>query len=148
MTFFTSTFSSAFDIFVNIFVNFLWKAFSFFIKHTFSLVAIVDCYFIFWILKTIIKPICVTQRQLLWHFTLIYFLLKQMNHLWNHLKANWSMSITITFAFYFINYVSSSQVDHSYFNRNFILLDRRQWGPIRSVLLVIIGWLVGWLVGW
>ena len=27
------------------------------------------------------------------------------------------------------------------------LLDRHQRGPIRSVLLVIIGWLVGWLVG-
>ena len=26
-------------------------------------------------------------------------------------------------------------------------LDRRQRGPIRSVLLVIIDWLVGWLVG-
>ena len=29
----------------------------------------------------------------------------------------------------------------------FLFLDRRQRGPIRSVLLVIIGWLVGWLVG-
>ena len=28
-----------------------------------------------------------------------------------------------------------------------LLLDRRQRGPIRSVVLVIIGWLVGWLVG-
>ena len=27
------------------------------------------------------------------------------------------------------------------------LLDRRQRGSIRSVLLVIIGWLVGWSVG-
>ena len=27
------------------------------------------------------------------------------------------------------------------------LLARRQRGPIRSVLLVIIGWLVGWLAG-
>ena len=27
-------------------------------------------------------------------------------------------------------------------------LDWRQRGPIRSVLLVIIGWLVGCLVGW
>ena len=27
------------------------------------------------------------------------------------------------------------------------MLDRRQPGPIKSVLLVIIGWLVGWLVG-
>ena len=26
-------------------------------------------------------------------------------------------------------------------------MDRRQRGPMRSVLLVIIGWLVGWLVG-
>ena len=26
-------------------------------------------------------------------------------------------------------------------------MDRRQWSHIRSVLLVIIGWLVGWLVG-
>ena len=26
-------------------------------------------------------------------------------------------------------------------------LDRRQWSPIRSVLLVIIDWLVGWLGG-
>ena len=30
----------------------------------------------------------------------------------------------------------------------FNLLDRRQGGPIRLVLLVIIGWLVGWLSGW
>ena len=29
----------------------------------------------------------------------------------------------------------------------FLFLDRRQRGPIRSGLLVIIGWLVGWLVG-
>ena len=29
-----------------------------------------------------------------------------------------------------------------------ILLDRHQPGPIKSVLLVIIGWLVGWLAGW
>ena len=28
-----------------------------------------------------------------------------------------------------------------------VFLDRRQRGPITSVLLVIIGWLVGWLVG-
>ena len=27
-------------------------------------------------------------------------------------------------------------------------LDGRQPGPIKSVLLVIIGWLAGWLVGW
>ena len=27
-------------------------------------------------------------------------------------------------------------------------MDRHQWGPIRSVLLVIIGWLVGCLVDW
>ena len=26
-------------------------------------------------------------------------------------------------------------------------MDQRQPGPIKSVLLVIIGWLVGWLVG-
>ena len=26
------------------------------------------------------------------------------------------------------------------------MLDRRQPGPIKSVLLVIIGWLVGWLL--
>ena len=29
---------------------------------------------------------------------------------------------------------------------SFFLLDRRQPGPIKSVLLVIIVWLVGWLV--
>ena len=28
------------------------------------------------------------------------------------------------------------------------LLNRRQPGPIKSVLLVITGWLVGWLVTW
>ena len=27
-------------------------------------------------------------------------------------------------------------------------MDRRQRGPIRSVLLVANGWVVGWLVGW
>ena len=27
-------------------------------------------------------------------------------------------------------------------------MDRRQPGPIKLVLLVIIGWLVGWLIGW
>ena len=27
-----------------------------------------------------------------------------------------------------------------------LLLDQRQPGPIKSVLLVIIGWLIGWLV--
>ena len=37
---------------------------------------------------------------------------------------------------------SSSKTD---LETNF--LDRRQPGPIKSVLLVIIGWLVGWLVG-
>ena len=30
--------------------------------------------------------------------------------------------------------------------RKLNLLDRRQSGPIKSLLLVIIGWLVGWLV--
>ena len=29
-----------------------------------------------------------------------------------------------------------------------LLLDQRQPGPIKSVLLVIIGWLVGWFVVW
>ena len=33
-----------------------------------------------------------------------------------------------------------------YYRFIIVLLDRRQPGPIKSVLLVIIGWLVGWLV--
>ena len=31
--------------------------------------------------------------------------------------------------------------------RKLNLLDRRQSGPIKSLLLVMVGWLVGWLVG-
>ena len=31
-------------------------------------------------------------------------------------------------------------------NESVIFLDRHQPGPIKSVLLVMIGWLVGWLV--
>ena len=29
-----------------------------------------------------------------------------------------------------------------------MFFDQHQPGPIKSALLVIIGWLVGWLVGW
>ena len=57
------------------------------------------------------------------------------------------MSITITFAFYFINYVSSSQVDHSYLSQKFYFI-----GPasVTSYKIGVVGdnWLVGWLVGW
>ena len=61
------------------------------------------------------------------------------------------MSLVIHLFAYFdyvANYLNKQEI---YFlnnkNNGNIFLNRRQPGPIRSVLLVIIGWLVGWLVG-
>ena len=58
-----------------------------------------------------------------------------------HLPYFSSLSIDIIFFFLIINLNTSSLFSGLFF------LDRRQPSPIKSVLLIIIGWLVCWLVG-
>ena len=65
-----------------------------------------------------------------------------MLKVWSLFLSHFSnLSIDIIFFFLIINFNTSS------FFSGLFSLDRRQPGPIKSVLLVIIGWLVGWLVG-